>query len=77
MTENDLQHSVLVHHELKEVTDRLLAEGIDYRAIAAGIASLAYELIGGRTGRKTVAAWFHAMGVNALTAQEINNKPTH
>ena len=64
-TDADIQKGLLVHLELKEATDRMRAEGFGYQAIAAGLASLANEIIAGEHDQETAAAWFLGMARNA------------
>lgn len=64
-TDADIQKGLLVHLELKEATDRMRAEGFEYQAIVAGLASLANEIIAAEHGQETAAAWFLGMARNA------------
>jgi hypothetical protein len=66
ITEEVLQHGLLVALELQEVTCRLQSEGMRLDAILAGIAKLANELIRREYGPATAATWFRAMADNAL-----------
>jgi hypothetical protein len=59
--EAQVQRGLLVHLEMKEVTDRLRAEGFEFLEVLTGIASLANEIISNEHNQATASAWFFGM----------------
>jgi len=59
--EDALEQSLLVKLELLESVNRMMAEGMDFRTILAGIAALANDLISKEYDSATAAGWFELM----------------
>lgn len=49
--------ATLAHMEARELAHRLIADGVDWRAVLAGMGAAAAEMLAERAGSTAIAGW--------------------
>jgi hypothetical protein len=72
---DDRQLEAVAFHDVKEVADRLLAEGMGSPTVLNALSSVALEIIARERGQAAAAAWFR--GVANLIGRSAATSPAN
>lgn len=74
--EAGIARSVVAYGDFREVSDRLLAEGVERGAVAGALSALVIELISEERGTAAASAYLYGMARHAarFAADEIKRK---